>query len=294
MATAGCMKMVSCREGVFHVAEQYLNPPGVCQPGRPRWPAAVCGLLDALLPPRCVLCGDPADTADGDGALCRPCLAGLPGNPGACPRCGLPESGEGCRDCRIIPPPWRHVQAPIRYDFPIDRLVRRLKFGRDLAAGRALAAAMAWAGPPPVRGSAVLVPVPLHGFRRWRRGYNQAAEIALHLSKATGWPVDAGSLKRVRHTRAQSGLHARQRKTNLDGAFAWRAGRPIPDTVVLVDDVMTTGATLDACTRVARRAGARTVVLWVAARALGGATPGTTVNPDVIQPNQSASNAQRS
>lgn len=251
------------------MGQQYLKPPGRCQPG---WVDAGLDRLAALLPARCVVCGQRADWRAGDGALCRPCLAGLPTNAGACSGCGLPSaepfSGSRCPDCHFQPPPWQCCHAPLRYDFPVDRLVLQLKFGRDLAAGRALAAAMARAGPPPAPRDAVLVPVPLHRLRQWRRGYNQAAEIAGHLCRATGWPVNAGALKRVRRTRAQSGLHARQRRHNLEGAFSWRSRQPPPPVVILVDDVMTTGSTLGACTAALRRAGARRVLLWVAARSV--------------------------
>ncbi|WP_191621313.1 ComF family protein [Marinihelvus fidelis] len=287
------MKMFLLGKGGISVGEQYLDPSPGCQPRAARWRRAGAILLDALLPAHCVLCGDRAHPGPGDHTLCRPCLHGLPGNPGACLGCGLPHDGDSrcCRDCRLRPPPWDHVMAPLRYDFPVDRLVRQLKFARDLVSGRALAAAMAFAGPPPATGRPLLVPVPMHGFRRWRRGYNQAAELSLHLARATGWPLRTGSLIRTRHTRAQSGLGKRARRHNLDGAFDWRGPMPTRATVVLVDDVMTTGSTLDACARTAYRGGAQSVMLWVAARALGNASAtGATDSVDV----QSARSAQRS
>lgn len=244
---------------------------------------------------RCLLCGGGAASDN----VCPPCLDGLPWNDDACPGCGLPlavteksggESGrdgvdhlgQRCAACRARPPPWDAVVAALRYDFPADRLVRRLKFGHDPAAGRVLAAAMCRHPPsgdeprhatdhvPPTFGvGPQLVPVPLHWFRHWRRGYNQAAELGLHLRAATGWAMIATGLRRTRHTRAQSGLGARARRRNLGGAFAWH-GPPLAECrVVLVDDVMTTGTTVGECADTLKRAGAGRVDVWVAARAVG-------------------------
>lgn len=240
--------------------------------------------MQTLLPARCVLCGDQA----GADALCDPCAGDLPWLGTACPRCALPgaDPGTPCGACQARPPPWTRATAALRYDFPVDRLVQRLKFRRDLAAGAALGQAMARHPPRLVpegegRGDDVtdhprrhrggpwprLVPVPLHRFREAHRGFNQAMELTLHLSRRTGWPIENRGLHRIRSTAAQAGLDREARRRNLDGAFHWGGRDPAPRYAVLVDDVMTTGATVAACARALRRGGAVQVTLWVAARA---------------------------
>ena len=233
---------------------------------RHHWAPAVIG---AILPARCILCGG----ASGSAALCRPCLVGLPTVFPACRTCALPlspggqEGTELCGAWQRRPRPWIRATATLRYDFPSDRLVRALKFRGDLAAGAALAQAMVF-GPPPAAAFGKppwLVPVPLHAWRERRRGFNQAMELARPLARETGWKLVAG-LRRVRRTPAQTRLDARQRRTNLRGAFRWRgpplAGQPIG----LVDDVLTTGATLEACAAAVGEAAS--VSVWVATRAL--------------------------
>lgn len=221
--------------------------------------------VDALLPGRCLLCADPS----GAHALCAPCLHGLPPVVPACPVCALPQGTAGvvCGDCQRDPPPWHRAWVPLRYEFPVDVLVRDLKYRGNLAAGAALADAMAMAprphvgtGDPPW-----LVPVPLHWTRELRRGFNQAMELAQALSRVTGWPVNT-SLVRTRRTVPQAGLDARARRRNLHDAFRWRGPSLAGRRLLLVDDVLTTGATARACVSALR--GAAAVELWMAARAL--------------------------
>jgi ComF family protein len=233
-------------------------------------------LFDALLPRRCLLCGQAA----GRGNLCEGCARELPRNDGACHRCALPATGllDGvCGACLGSRPPWDRVLAPLRYAWPVDVLVQQLKFQRQAAAGTALAQAMLDAGSRPGEGRReaaaapaarpILVPVPLHWSRELARGYNQAAELALHLGRATGWPLLDGRLRRARRTPPQTRLTASERRRNLRRAFHWRGAPLTGSTLVLVDDVMTTGSTLTACARLLRAAGAARVEAWVAARA---------------------------
>lgn len=225
--------------------------------------------LDLLLPRHCVLCG----MASGNANLCGPCSAALPRNLHACQRCGLTlplRGGPVCGNCLRKPPPWNAMIAALAYRFPVDGLVRRFKFNRDLACGKVLAAELIAAlrresvAPPDC-----IVPVPLHRFRHVLRTFNQAELIARELGRAIGIPVQPSLLRRVRRTRAQSGLNAAERRRNVKGAFGITpsATDKIPHKVALVDDVMTTGVTLAVCTQALRRAGVRDVAVWVAARA---------------------------
>jgi len=159
--------------------------------------------------------------------------------------------------------------CPLRYEFPADRLVQAFKFKRQLAAGRILSHLMC----EQVIGRGIphpdaLIPVPLHSFRMIKRGFNQAYELGNYLGRILDIPLLGSSLRRNRNTKAQSGLSRKQRRKNVRGAFYWR-GRTLPGKhIALVDDVMTTGTTMAECTRVLKKAGARRVDVWLAARAI--------------------------
>lgn len=217
-----------------------------------------------LCPPRCLACGEPGPPGDD---LCAACAAALPWNDAACARCALPLAAPAaaCGACLQTAPPLDAAHAAFRYAAPLDRLLPRFKFHRDLPAGRLLAEAMAARFAALDRPDALL-PVPLHRERLRRRGYDQALELARPLARALRLPLRTDLLRRQRSTRAQSELDATQRRRNLRGAFAVEDGRPLPSHVVLVDDVMTTGATLHAAARVLRRAGVPRVEAWVCAR----------------------------
>jgi ComF family protein len=216
-----------------------------------------------VFPPRCLLCGESgANNRD----LCPACTEALPWNASACLRCALPLPVPAtCGACLQKPPSMDETHAVFVYGFPLDRLVPRLKFHNDLAAGRLLSGLMAealGALPRP----AALVPVPLHGTRLGRRGYDQALELAAPLARSLRIPLLADVLLRTRATAPQSELDAGARQRNLRRAFAVRADAPLPGHVALVDDVMTTGATLEAAARALRRAGVSRVDAWVCAR----------------------------
>lgn len=226
----------------------------------------------ALWPLRCLLCRDPG-AAGRD--LCAACTAALPWNRAACPRCALPlaagealpgAQAQACGECLRRSPPLDAVRAAFIYGFPVDRLLPRLKFHGDLAAGRLLAAAMAAACADMPRPDALL-PLPLARARLRRRGYDQALELARPLARSLSIPLLDGALVRRRDTAPQSTLDAVARRRNLGGAFAVPAGAHLPTHVALVDDVMTTGATLHAAARALRRAGVARVDAWVCARA---------------------------
>ena len=254
------------------------------------WPVRFSQWLgQALLPPRCLVCELPGD---GGQDLCRACRAALPWNQPACRACALPLPGPGpgsepdpgsrvrrgavpaasglrCGRCLRRPPPLDATVAALAYRFPLDRLLPRFKFHGDLAAGRLLGQLLADAlaeTSPGAEGPQAIVPVPLHPRRLRERGYDQALELARPLGRALGLPVRGGGLRRVRATLAQSTLGAAARHGNVRGAFAAAPG-PWPERVALLDDVMTTGATLGECARALRRAGVRRGDAWVVARA---------------------------
>lgn len=227
-------------------------------------------ILDGLLPRHCVMCG----FSSGSENLCRPCAEELPRTGHSCLQCSLPllhHADRICGHCLAKPPPWTSAIAALVYRFPVDQLVCRFKFGRNLACGEILARELILAAEEKCKQlPACILPVPLHRSRHFSRAFNQADLLARQTGKALGIPVYNSVLQRRRCTRAHSGLDAAQRKTNIKGAFTCR----IParnsacfEQVALVDDVMTTGATLAECTRVLKKAGAGQVSVWVAARA---------------------------
>lgn len=224
-----------------------------------RWLAAVGRFV---LPPRCMACGDRG--VDGI-ELCAGCLAALPFNTTHCLRCALPLPRETaiCGQCQRMPPPWHGIWVPFRYALPLDRLESRFKFGGQLSAGRTLSRCWLLADPPEL--PQAVVPVPLHVSRLRTRGFNQALELVKPVAKRFGIPVVGDALERVRVTDAQSDLDAVERARNVRGAFAVRR-LPAVRHVAVVDDVMTTGATLGACVRALRDGGIERVDVWALAR----------------------------
>jgi ComF family protein len=221
-------------------------------------------LLRRAWPAHCLACGGRGEVGRD---LCAACHAGLPWLQVACPRCALPlpAPAEACGECLRNPPPLDAVHAAFVYAPPLDRLLPRFKFHGDLAAGRLLAALMRETAPS-IPDGAVIVPIPLHRKRLRMRGYDQALELARPLAATCGLPLRDGLLHRARATDAQSRLHADQRKRNLRNAFSVNAKASLPASAVLVDDVMTTGATLQAAAKALRRAGVKRVEAWVCAR----------------------------
>lgn len=227
-----------------------------------------CDAARLLWPSRCLVCDAPgAEALD----LCVACEAALPRNRSACGTCAmpLPMPAPACGACLQRAPQrtaLAAVHAPFVYAAPLDRLLVRFKFHEDLAAGRLLSQLMAQTLASAPRPDA-LVPVPLHRARLRRRGYDQALEIAKPLARALDLRVEGDLLVRTRATDAQSRLDADARRRNLRDAFAIRPGVALPAHVALVDDVMTTGATLRAAATALRRAGVQRVDAWVCARA---------------------------
>ena len=218
-----------------------------------------------VLPYQCLLCGGAGE----DGLdLCRECARELPRNRICCARCALPlpEPAALCGQCQRRPPPWDAAWVPFRYAWPLDRLESRFKFSANLAAGRVLASLWLREAPPPSL-PAWILPVPLHTARLRQRGYNQARELARPLARRFGLSLRRDEVRRPRATSAQTELGAIQRRRNVRGSFVAREDIAWPDHVALLDDVMTTGATLAECARMLKRAGVKRVDVWALARA---------------------------
>ena len=215
----------------------------------------------------CLLCRGAADGARGEALLCAACERDLPriGAEGLCPRCALPAPGGAlCAACRPAPPHFDATLAALAYRFPADVLIQALKFRGALAISALLGRVLAQRVAGSERIDAVL-PVPLSAARIRARGYNQSMEIARVVARATGLPLRPSLCERIRDTAAQIELPPAERVRNVRGAF--RCPHPLEGlAVAVVDDVMTTGATLDELARTLKRAGASRVVNWVAAR----------------------------
>jgi ComF family protein len=217
-------------------------------------------LLDLVYPPRCAACGEPADAPP----FCGVCAEAVDAVPTGCVRCGLPGPHRICGACLADPPAFDAVRAGALFGGPIADAVHALKYGGRPALARPLGRWLAARAPLPA--GAAVVSVPLARGRRGERGYDQAALLADALSRASGARRLRAALRRVRETAPQVGRTRAERARNVRGAFAARpavAGRDL----VLVDDVVTTGATAAAAAEALRRAGARSVIVVALARA---------------------------
>jgi ComF family protein len=229
-------------------------------------------VVAVLLAPACAACGAPLD-APTRGPVCGACWRGIvPFSPPLCLECGEPLPSWRrlsldsctCARCRRAPSSIACAGAIGDYEGRLRSIVHALKYGQRRSVAAGLAARMREGCPAVLDGADAVVPVPLHWRRRRRRGFNQAADLAGHL----GPPV-LDVLKRVRATPTQTGLRAGARRANVRGAFRLRRQRCVRGLrLVLVDDVSTTGATLEACAIVLREAGAADVRAVTAARAV--------------------------
>jgi ComF family protein len=232
--------------------------------------------LDVALPPLCPSCREPL----GDGVgLCATCWSKLSMiEPPYCARLGIPfayDAGPGLLSMEAIsdPPAYDRARAAVRYDDIARALVHAYKSGDRLDLAPLIAGWMARAGRELLADADGLIPVPLHWRRLWARRFNQSATLAAEIGKIGNVPVITDALKRVRATQHQVGLSKSERARNVQGAFRIAAeakGQVAGRRLVLVDDVLTSGATADTCARALLRAGAAHVDVLVFARVVGG------------------------
>lgn len=220
-----------------------------------------------LFPPTCIICGGQG----GEGVdLCPGCEKDLPWQQDACHRCALPLHGAGaevCGRCQNDPPSYDRAYSVFHYAHPLDRLIQDLKFHHKLTIARLLGEIMAdnlahRAQPRPE----LIIPVPLHPARLRQRGYNQALELARPIARRLGVPLDFRSVQRQRATPAQSDLPAADRHRNVKDAFTVAANFRAHH-VAIIDDVMTTGSTVEELAVALRKAGVEKIEVWVCARA---------------------------
>jgi ComF family protein len=235
--------------------------------------------LDGVLfPRRCGACRAPLMDDGGAFGLCGACMGLFAQKPGhSCAVCAAAIDGEvadagitTCGRCRIKPPPFDGAFYGMRYEGPARELIHRFKFKGAFRLAKTVSAPLCAElfSRPAARDVDLVAPTPLHWRRNYERGYNQSYLVALEVGKALSKPVEAGALLRVRHTMPQFQLSSAERDKNIKGAFA--APRPeklAGKTILLVDDIMTTGSTVAEAARALRRAGAAKVLVAAAARA---------------------------
>ena len=221
-------------------------------------------LAQLLLPQQCLLCA----ASSGKSALCKGCHGDLPRHTiPACPVCALPApQGEVCGQCLKHPPAFDATHAAFTYDFPVDALLKALKYRGLLNVTDIVATEIATLmrhHPAPD----LLIPMPLHPQRLQERGFNQSVEIARKLAQKNGYPLSLDSVIRTRHGEPQASLPLKDRAKNVKGVFATTQdfnGK----SVWIVDDIMTSGASLHELAKTLKKAGATRVECWLVARTL--------------------------
>ena len=256
---------MTCMSGLEKVCFAGLHLRGRGE-GLSNWARAFlngCSLFaQAAFPAHCVLCGARSPPR----RLCVACATSLPRLPRErCARCALPlPSGETCGDCLTRPPHYDRVLAAYPYRFPVDALVQAYKYGRDLSLATVLAADLVTEIVDRVD---AIVPMPLAAARLSERGFNQAHELARYVGRAVRVPVLSNACRKVSERAPQASLPFSERARNIRGAFVCDADlRQM--RVAIVDDVMTTGASVNELARNLKRAGAVGVSVWVVARTL--------------------------
>jgi len=228
---------------------------------RQGWREVKDSLLDLLFPPRCAGCGRSGSW------LCPACISEIEFiEPPLCSRCGLPSVENPCLSCQIVPLAIDGIRGVGYLRGPLKRAVYQFKYRQRRRLALPLADLMRqYLLENPLLAD-LIVPVPLHMDRLRERGYNQAALLARELSERSGLPLEEGSLVRIRETAPQVALKADERRKNVKGAFRGQGEKLKDRQVLLIDDVSTTGATLEACAEALREKGARSIWALVLAR----------------------------
>lgn len=246
-------------------------------------------VLRWLLPARCIACGGPCDLSEAPLEarpestvpldLCPACWRQLPCNEVACVRCGLPLQGTPespiygliCGQCLRRPPRYTRSYCAFEYRYPVAPLIRNLKYGQALASARVLGELLAWRliqqrQITSESWPACIIPVPLHTRRYRERGYNQVVELGRHLQRRLNIPLRTDLVTRIRHTPEQAGLSRRERRKNLRRAFSTTT-TDLPAHVAVLDDVITTGTTVNELAHTLAKAGVARIEVWGLARA---------------------------
>lgn len=234
----------------------------------------LAGTLDILFPRACLACGKTLFKQE-SGCFCEDCYLRIAFvTAPLCPQCGIPFIGAGashsCGDCIKEAPPFAMARAMAKYDGDIAAAITAFKYGKNINIGAALAdmfAAHRFADAE-LTAFDLVIPVPLHKNRLRQRGFNQSLALAKAFAKKHRLQLDFSSLIRSINTLPQTGLTKKLREENIKGAFILRDVKKIQNkSVIIVDDVYTTGSTIKECSRVIQKGGAKTVIALTAARA---------------------------
>lgn len=231
------------------------------------------GCLDLFLPPACHFCHASLARGHSDAPICSDCRSRLPVLTACCQRCAKPfatlvTAGHLCESCLRVPPPFVKVYVLGSHDHPLREVIHRLKYRNQVGLAHVLGQLLTTCLPT---GTAIwrpdlIIPVPLHRSRLKQRGYNQALEMARPIGKSLDRPIASRVLLRQRVTPPQQGLTLAERQANLQQAFA--CASPLAgQSVLLIDDVMTSGATVSECSRALLAAGVDEVRVAVVCRA---------------------------
>ncbi len=221
----------------------------------------------------CVLCGEPCSGIVGhsnQNLICKPCLSDLPVITSPCSVCSMTLSAKNsagvCGSCLHTKPFYQKSIIPLEYIFPATELIKQLKYNDKLLFSEIFSQILldkirqeSWPLPE------VIIPVPLHPFRLMKRGFNQSALIAKNISKELNIPIDLKSCQRIRNTLQQTGFNKSQRKKNIRNAFSI-CNKFSAKHVAILDDVVTTGSTVNEMAWVLQKAGAETIEVWACAR----------------------------
>ncbi|HEY0563912.1 MAG TPA: ComF family protein [Methylophilus sp.] len=228
---------------------------------------AIKPLYQHVLAQQCVLCANATHTAD---SLCAPCLADLPWAPAhSCQQCGLPSHHRVCGACLSDPPHFDFTHAVFQYGYPVDALLHAYKYQHALHLSLSLGNLMVTAMMKTLQSQhiEVLIPMPLHPQRLKERGFNQSLELAKVMAKQTGIALNYQHCQRIRNTPPQASLKLKDRVRNIKGAFEY-CGQLQGQHVAIIDDVMTSGASVNELAKILKQAGAASVTCCLVARTL--------------------------